>query len=160
MEWRVWIFSILRFCFEWLKHIVKVLVSLSTIINHHYVDDHHALCQIWLLFHLILFLLKGYDTFDDWFSALFVRKSKNTRWYRRNRNRSITLDLTSQQKPINSLSKNVYTSLSFVFLKDRSNNIGNLFTFVTKSERVDQSDITFFKGTTIIVYDFVTFVLE
>lgn len=153
-------FCILRICFELLKHIVEVLVSLSTIINHHYVYNHHALSHIWVLFYLVLFLLKCYDSLDDWFSTLFVRKSKNTRWYRWNRNRSVASDLTCYQKPINSFSKNVYAFLSFVFLEDWSNNIGNLFAFVTQSVRADQSNITFFKGTTITTYDLVTIVLE
>ena len=48
-----------------LEHFVEMLIGISTVINHNYIDKHHTLCRVGLLPDLELSLLERYDSFED-----------------------------------------------------------------------------------------------
>ena len=143
-----------------LEHFVKVLIGISAIINHYYIDNHHTLCRIGLFLDLILSLLKCYDSFKYWLSALLAREPKDAWWNCWNRDWSIISNFTWSQEPVNCLSENIDALMSFAFIKDGPNNIGNLFALATEPKWLYESDISLFKRSTIYVHHRLAFVLK
>ena len=130
-KWKSWVIVLsLRVTLKLLEYIVKVLISLCTIINHHYINLHNTLAQITISFYLILLLLECYDSFNYTLSTLLVREFIYTWWYCWDCNRFVTLDLDSLQKVIYSLTKNFNALLSFAFFENRTDYISNFFTFL------------------------------
>ena len=143
-----------------LEHFVKVLIGISAIINHDNIDNHHTLSQMGFLLDLVLSLLECYDSLEYWLSALLVREPKDAWWNCWNRDWSIISNFTWSQEPVNCFSENIDALMSFAFIKDGPNNIGNLFALATEPKWLYESDISLFKRTTIYVHHRLAFVLK